>query len=298
MTTAARATFFLPTADNHVAPGPAFLNGDWDLSPQQVGLYMNYHAVRNRRNAVLSRRQGVCTFAAPPLAGRLPTDVSPPRAALNSFFRFAAAALFPAFQGRDVTIVDIGCGGAPCLEFFEAAGYRGLYIGIDIKRKASWTDEPTAAFRKQLVLGNVLTLDVGALPPVDLLISSTALEHIQNDAAAIARLSTRLRADGAQVHYVPGEGALPLYGPHGWRQYSPRCLRALFPTGRIFRAGGPCSSLVHRVGITQPSRKNRKTLMVGSPKRYAVARNVALRLDCLLGNRPATMYGVISGPGV
>jgi len=274
--------------------GPAQLNGDQPLSAAQAALYMAYHAARNARNNALSRREHIRTRHAPACRSILPTDISPPRAALNSFFAFAAETLAPELAERDATILDIGCGGAPCLPFFEAAGYRGTYIGLDVARHPRWTDAPTRAFRKRLILADAAETDARLLPPLDLVISSTALEHIREDALAIARLSARLRPGGAQVHYVPGEGALPLYGPHGWRQYSPRCLRALFPDGVIYRAGGPISAVVHRLAITRPTQQKQPTWMIRYPGRYRLLRDLALSADRVLGNRPATMYGVIA----
>jgi SAM-dependent methyltransferase len=233
-------------------PRPGALNGDVYLNPRQVRLYMDHHAARNARHAALSRREGIRTLPAPPAPAPHEASITPARAALNSFFAYAAASLARRFAGREVTILDIGAGSGPCLSAFESAGYRGTYIGLDLKRHPRWSDGPTPVFRKRLILGDCLALDPASLPPLDLIISSTALEHIADDAAAIARLSTRLTPGGAQVHYVPGEAALPLYGPHGWRQYSPRCLRALFPRATIYRAGGPISSALHRLAVTTP----------------------------------------------
>jgi 2-polyprenyl-3-methyl-5-hydroxy-6-metoxy-1,4-benzoquinol methylase len=279
-------------ACNPADAGPAQLCGDWSLTPRQLHLYLEYHAARNARNAAASRRERIRTFPLPRAHARLASDLSPPRADLHRFFSFAAHALRHRFR-RDITILDVGCGGGPCAEFFDAAGYTGTYIGLDVYRKKTWSDRPTANLTKRLILGDVHTFDSSGLPPIDLLISSTALEHIPDDTGAIARLSRLLVPDAAQVHYVPGEGALSLYGPHGWRQYSPRCLRTLFPRGQIYRAGGPVSSLVHRVAITGPTQRRQPTLMVRAPRRYAMIRDLTLALDRLLGNRPPTMYGVI-----
>src|SRR5205085_10564176 len=96
----------------------------------QVALYMQYHAARNARNAAASRAERIKTLPVPTVrALRLPHDISPPRADLHRFFTFAARLLRPRFP-RPVTILDLGCGGGPCLQFFEPAGYRATALGV------------------------------------------------------------------------------------------------------------------------------------------------------------------------
>src|SRR6185295_11576402 len=148
MTTAAMPTVLVTEPRERGAGG---LNGDWHLNPKQVRAYVEHHRERNAQNAELSRREGVRTRQTPARWIPLSMSGSPSRAALNAFFQFAAETLAPRFVGREVTILDIGTGSAPCLSAFEAAGFRGTYIGLDIRRNPRWSDEPTAAFRKRLI---------------------------------------------------------------------------------------------------------------------------------------------------
>ncbi len=281
-------------------PPLAALNGDLPLSPAQRRDYLAFHAHRNRENARLSGVERIATRPVPLATCRPKGPASPARLALADFFTFAARTLAPHFRGRDVCILDLGCGGGACLPFFEGEGYRGWYVGLDIARSPRWSDSPTPAFRKRLIVGDINTLDVHdmapGLPPVDLLVSSTSLEHIRDDAGAIARLRTLLAPDAAQAHFVPGEGALPLYLCHGWRQYSPRCLRAIFPHAEFFRCGGPCSALLHKHCITRPVNAERAQFGARHPRLYKLAVTVAVRVDRLLANRPAIMYGVLERP--
>jgi SAM-dependent methyltransferase len=208
--------------------------------------YLDYHAARNAANAVRSRELGIETRPLPIGRVHVPGPVSPARWAVSQFFDLAASLLRPNFIGRAITILDLGCGkGEAALPCFAAHGYRGRYIGLDLAKHPKWTTNAPSGFTKELVLADVHEIDVQKLPPIDLLVSATCLEHIREDGVVLSRFAERLSPAAAQAHFVPGEGALPLYTTHGWRQYSPACLRERFPTGEIHRAGGHASSWLH-----------------------------------------------------
>lgn len=275
---------------------PQALNGDLPLTSEQARAYMAYHAARNRSNARRSRELRIRTTPIPLPRSHAPDSASPARVMVSAFFRFAAARLRTFYTDPQVTILDIGCGaGNAVLPFLESAGFQGRYIGLDIAAHRHWPRHASNAFTRELIVDDVHTLDTRRLPRIDLLTSSTALEHIRDDAGCLARLAPSLTPHSAQLHYVPGEGALPLYGPHGWRQYSPVCLRALFPRGELFRAGGACSSWLHAHAIPSngsPGMRERR------PSFYRLLRNGSLLTDRLTGNTPPTMYGVLVLPAV
>jgi SAM-dependent methyltransferase len=281
-----------------VNPPPEAINGDLPLTSELRRAYMAHHAGRNRANARRSRELRIAT-APIPLPGTRGSDLaSPARVMVSAFFAHAAKRLWKAYRGAGevpaITVLDIGCGaGNAVLPFLESAGFRGRYIGLDISPHRAWASHTSATFTRELIVDDVHTLDVRRLPPIDVLVSATALEHIRDDAGSLARLAARLTPHGAQIHYVPGEAALPLYGPHGWRQYSPACLRRLFPNAELFRAGGACSSALHARAI--PSDGSRG-LRERRPRLYRVLRQGSLLIDRLAGNSPATMYGVLVMP--
>jgi SAM-dependent methyltransferase len=281
--------------DSSYADDPAGINGDLPLSRAQLDAYMRFHAERNRANAHRSRREKVLTAPIPvSLAGAIAAS-SPARVMVSAFFTMAARRLAPFFRGRDITMLDLGCGGGGAvMPFFEEAGLRGRYIGLDIAAPKAFSAAPTSAFTRELIVADVHTFNPASLPSIDLLVSATALEHIRDDAGVINRFAARLAPGGAQAHYVPGEAALLLYGQHGWRQYSPACLRRLFPTAELYRAGGPCSAALHKRAITRGSPNN--AWRDRHPCLYPILRDFSLCADRLLGNVPATMYGVIVPP--
>lgn len=286
----------LPVLGGAGLSGPAGINGDRALSAAERRAYMEYHAGRNAELTAASR--GVVTLAACRSRVAVAPGSTPARVAMLQFFDWASAALAPHFAGRAVTVVDIGCGTGRQLDPFIAHGYRGLYVGIDVARHAKWVDGASGGFERRLVVADVNAIDPAILPPIDLLISATALEHIRDDAGAVSLLTSRMAPGSVQVHFVPGEAALPLYGPHGWRQYSPACLSAMFPGAEIYRFGGVFTNRLHRRWVT-PATQGRGTLKERWPRPYGLLRAMASGLDRLAGNRPASMYGVIqrTAPG-
>ncbi len=272
---------------------PELLNGDLPLTRDETAAYMDFHARRNARNAERSRALGVQTSPSPVWGWRTDSGASPARILLDAFFRRLAHDLAPRFAGRRVTIVDIGCGSGGRIATFGDAGFTGEFVGIDIVRSLRWPVQPVGGLRPSLVVGDVHALDVRRLPPIDLLISTTSLEHIRDVPGVIGRLRRRMTPGSVQVHFVPGEAALELYGKHGWRQYSPACLRGLFPRGVIYRFGGPFSSELHLRAIYQPSLRGRPLWCHSMPRMYALLRSAALGADRLLGCPRPSMYAVV-----
>ncbi len=94
---------------------------------------------------------------------------------VSAFFSMAARRLTPHFKGREVTMFDLGCGtGNAVLPFFEEAGFRGRYIGLDIKGDKRFPAVSSKSFSRELIVADIHTFDVGTLPPIDLFVSATA----------------------------------------------------------------------------------------------------------------------------
>lgn len=275
------------------------LTGDVALTREQYAAYMGYHAQRDQENTLASTHIKTLPGIRPRPGSALPGCViaqgsTPARVSTVEFFACIAAELAPTLRGQPITIVDIGAGGGGQLDPFEANGLQGRYIAIDIARSPRWIDGPRGGFTRELIVSDINAFDVSQLPPIDLLVSNTALEHIRDDAQAITALQTRLKPDGFQVHFVPGEASLALYGPHGYRQYSPRCLGALFPGARIYRYGGEATNALHKHWIT-PATRNGTCPRDENPQEYCRLRTMALAEDQRTGNTPASMYGVVCG---
>lgn len=277
-------------------PHPSTLNGDLPLTPDQVRAYMTYHADRNATNAVASIAAGVVTIPSPVWGTTTAGGASPARTMLDAFYDWFARRAVAGFADRPVTIVDLGCGGGARLGTFARAGFRGDYIGIDIARSPKWTADPINGLHPSLIVADLHAFDERTLPPIDILISTTALEHVKDDAGIIRRFTSRLAPGGVQAHFVPAEAALDLYGKHGWRQYSPICLRHLFPDATIYRFGGVFSNELHARAIFEPSLRGRPFMSARHPRLYAIARAAALMLDRITGCARPSMYAAVTPP--
>lgn len=108
-----------------------------------------------------------------------------------------------AFDKRSA-MLDVGCSGGALLKDLKACGYDGLY-GIDISEKA------IDLCRKRDV-GRALVMDGARLgfgnEKFDVVIVSDVLEHIGEDAAALAEWNRVLKKGGVLIVFVPAFGFL------------------------------------------------------------------------------------------
>lgn len=239
---------------------------------------------------------GVRTRASPVWGCDPRGAASPARAMLDAFYAHLARTMTRGRASGPVTIADLGCGSGGRIHAFADAGFTGDYIGIDHAAHAKWPAAAVGGMHPRLIIADLHSFDERALPPIDVLISTTALEHLRDDAGVIERFSRRLAPGGVQTHFVPAEAALALYGKHGWRQYSPICLRRLFPGGTIYRFGGVFSNALHRRAIFEPSRRGRPVMGERWPRVYGWLRAATLVLDRCCGCRPPSMYAVVTPP--
>ncbi|CAG0965610.1 hypothetical protein PHYC_00966 [Phycisphaerales bacterium] len=272
---------------------PASICGDLPLSPADRRAYIEFHRRRNLLQAAASA--GIPTQPGP--RARFPNHPgsSPSRVAVNMFFTLAAREARARFARTPITLLDAGCGRGNAIEPFVRAGLRGRYFGIDISRHPHWTHTPAGEFSRELILADINHIAPSSLPPADVVLTSTSLEHIRDDAAAVRLLADRTRPGGFHAHAVPAEAALPLYGAHGWRQYSPIDLASLFPGSTILRYGGPLSNAWHRTTITK-ARGLLARLAARRPGLAALLRDSAMLTDHLLGDAAPTLYGVLWEP--
>lgn len=242
----------------------------------------------------IARSGGIATRCMPWSAAAGPLGLaSPARGDADRFLRFAFAQMAPALAGRAITALEIGCGNGFAVRRLVDAGLRGRYLGLDLAQPRRWPPVHAGEhFACELLRADAAALDAATLPDLDLIVSCTALEHIERDARAVESLSTRLGPRGWQAHFVPACAALELYGPHGYRQYAPRDLAGLFPRGVIYRMGGPAGAGLHRVCIGA----TRIMEPADAPGLYRAMRWMAHGIDRALGHPRPTMLGVIVPP--
>jgi len=172
----------------------------------------------------------------------------------------------------------------------------GEYIGIDHQAHPAFDQIASAKFARRQIITDILDLPTDSIQPVDLLISMTSLEHFEDDAAALDIARKTLAPDSGELHLIPAEDGLRLWETHGWRQYSPACVRELCPEAEIYRIGGAASAFVHTRCITNPNR-NGVDWRAQHPRLYRTLRTFGYLLDPLSRHQPAALYAAVRFPG-
>lgn len=274
---------------------PQFLNGDRPMSLAQKRAYMNYHRARNARNRRVTRSAQIRTLPQPGFAHGFSDLSSPSRAALDRFVLWAAQGMRCRWGDRSIRVLDVGCGCGYAVELLSQAGLHGQYVGLDHAAHAEFEKVVSAAFARRLIVGDVHDADLVSAGPFDLVLSMTALEHFEDDRHALEMIRRAAAPGAAELHIVPAEDGLNLWGAHGWRQYSPACVAALCPGAQIYRIGGWASSLVHQAFITRPWRRRRDG-RERYPRLYRSLRSLSLLIDRFTKNAPASLYAAVSWP--
>jgi SAM-dependent methyltransferase len=174
---------------------------------------------------------------------------SPGRKYLDSFLSQELPRLIPIGK---IDVLDIGCGSAYSRGILTHLGYEGTYTGIDVHKHKHFDRNGTESFQSFFVESKIE--DFQTDKKFDLVLSVTALEHIENDADAVFRCERLLEPDGRQIHIIPTFWSLFLYLWHGYRQYTPKRIKALFDQERceVYKLGGLLSFLLHISFITIP----------------------------------------------
>ena len=165
----------------------------------------------------------------------------------GSPFRYLLTRMVPAAIARHcpprADVLDVGCGSGRYALFFIEAGITGSYTGIDIS-DSRWQAplELPAEFPGARLVRDAHEADqLGR--EFDFVLSLTAFEHFADDRRAARALARTLKPGAAALIAVPAVWSFPLYGPHGYRRYTERSLRALaaqagLETEELRRVGG------------------------------------------------------------
>lgn len=199
------------------------------------------------------------------------SDASPSRKMIDEFLHDHLLHLLPQ---KHITVLDIGCGTGYIYKRLSDIGYELDYTGLDVYKRT--------AFDKNVPGGRFVLGKIEEFQPdrhFDLVISNTCLEHVEDDTAGVRKALT---LGDTQIHIVPTFWSLPLYLWHGYRQYTPKSLSALFGEhGEIYRLGGVFSFFLHFFLVTIPQRL-RTPLLFRKYAWYSSACRVANELDTLL----------------
>ncbi len=156
-------------------------------------------------------------------------------------------------------VLDLGCGRGEYVALFENSGRSGTYVGVDVRRSPHWerwTSRQNARFPASYIElpAEALTRRLGPAS-FDFCISSSSLEHIEDDEQALRELASVMRPGAVGVHIVPSPWSMYLYGTHGWRRYPLERLQRIFSNAgfqieAIHALGGTPSFLLHFLWIT------------------------------------------------
>ena len=213
---------------------------------------------------------------------------SPSRLAMELFVESELPKLSPP---RGLDVLEIGCGSGSMAARIAGFGYGGRYRGVDVQDRFKRDWPHGFPFEVEFLKIDAHTLD--ASRQFDLMLSSSALEHIPNDTALIRRFPTLMKPGGVELHVVPSGASLGTYLWHGYRQYTPATLAARFGDNvEIVRLGGLGSYLLHGLFITGPEMLLHRSLRKKMPRFYDALLRGALRIDRLLPVCP-NAYAVI-----
>jgi hypothetical protein len=169
-------------------------------------------------------------------------------------------------------------------------GYRGHYTGVDIGNRFQQPD-PSSPIKVLFIRDDVHH----AVPAnaVDLLISVSALEHIDQDAQLLFRLGQHVATGGIELHFVPAPASLLTYLWHGYRQYTPASITArLGSSVEIVRLGGLGTFLVHMLTITIPEFMFHFRFRRSFPNAYVSLVLFGLAVDRSLPFTPTTLAAI------
>lgn len=229
--------------------------GDVPLIPAQRARYVRagleeiFRSLKDRPRA----RPYVCRRIVAASHAEIESAASPLRVYTNQCLR----QYIPRYCPAEAEVVDIGCGNGQHVRLFDRAGIKGTYIGIDLQAGSGWDDlrdEPGATMKREFVIARAEDLSLDHRR-ADFSLSSSALEHIENDRDAVKALFAQTVLGGYGIHIVPAAWSLFLYGYHGWRKYSSSRLRGMFEdagfeVADLLSLGGLPSYLLHLVWIS------------------------------------------------
>lgn len=179
----------------------------------------------------------------------------------------------------EVSVLDVGCGSGRTSDLLATAGYTGRYLGVDLDDRFDFERNSGRAFDIRFIQGDAH--DMTGQGPFDLILSISALEHVDDDSRLIDRLGKMQSPNGFQIHFLPAPAGLPVYLWHGYRQYGAHAIADRFGSAgtEIYRLGGLASFLLHLFVITLPEIILSISLRKRWPRQYKSMLALSLRLD-------------------
>jgi len=167
---------------------------------------------------------------------------------------FLAQELYKIMPSDNVRFLDVGCGRGDVRAILAGLPVKCSYTGVDIAEHDDFHSMDPYVLDSIFIRSNIE--DYSADDKFDIVYSHSFLEHVANDAWAVSKCSSFTKpGTGRQIHIIPSFWALFLYLWHGYRQYTPVRIKALFGNKeyKVYRIGGLFSFLLHFFFITLPN---------------------------------------------
>lgn len=153
-------------------------------------------------------------------------DTTPSRLLCNLFWHELPWAKIKQELG-EIRVLDSGCGagnyGATLMEW--SGNTISSYTGLDLFPRENWhaleAANPTFKFQQCEDKDTYKHIP----PSANFLMSQSAIEHFRYDLEFFGQIRDHVNGYGrpaVQVHLFPSSACLRLYGPHGFRHYTPR----------------------------------------------------------------------------
>lgn len=270
------------------------LNGDRALSWIEKFIYFLVNYCRNCVGG-FTRLQCLQKFKPTEVLQRpdsVPKSVSPSRRVSDYFWMSIDYDAITWTLKSNVRIFDIGCGTGRYYTLLNDQIGRAMasYKGIDLSRRHEWKDIEINNSNVCFVVDDA-KMSFAHLADENLIISQSALEHIEHDQATIIRLCAVLsekRYPAIQIHLVPASHALFSYLLHGFRQYNKRRLKQIkseleeYEDVRceVFALGGWRGFVTHLKWFTLARRKSIFEYSYRQRNKYESECKEAVRKDC------------------
>lgn len=287
-------------------------SGDGHLRMDRRLTYLLFNAIDNGRpyddldpGLALADFQSVDALAR---LNELPGTPSPSRAMCDLFWMHLPWADMAEALGP-LRILDLGCGSGEYGSKFStwSGGRVSGYTGLDQQPHPRWAElagrQPGVTF----LTGDVEHIDDFIPGDTNLIVSQSALEHVEGEAACFDRIRAYGQRAGRpllQVHLVPSAACLRLYLWHGYRQYTPRTLSSITRSfegsqRRLVRLGGDACNRLHWRFVTWPLMTGRGDLRDARPDAYRRELAAAVARDMTTPQREPAFHALMihSNPG-
>lgn len=267
---------------------PNDISGDVPLNDRQKLLWYTrnvalYHAEEIALDRVFNFRVADLSYPGPVCKARQTVS----RVLSNLFWLNLPAEKIRAELGK-IRLLDIGCGSGRYFHLLDRKlGGVEAYTGVDIRRNPAFdavADDPRVSF----IESPAEELDPSVIAASNFIYSQSAIEHVAYDLSCFDRIAeaTRKKTEPTlQIHLLPPAQMFRQWGPHGFRGYNSRGIKAIadrfadFSEVTLYTLGGPRCIETHCEYIFDCFDSGKRDRRKWWKSRYVAAVKAAIRAD-------------------